>query len=64
MTNDAYQQFIELPGRKFEAVDDRFDRIEAKLAEHDERFREVPGHFDHPYRHRNRYVLLWFSPVV
>ncbi len=47
MTNDEYQQLIEFLGRKFEEIDRRFDRVEAKLAEHDDRFREISSHFDH-----------------
>jgi predicted nucleic acid-binding Zn-ribbon protein len=54
MTNDEYQQLIEFLGRKFEEIDRRFDRVEAKLAEHDERFREIFGHFDHLYRRLER----------
>ncbi len=54
MTNDEYSQLIEFLGRKFEETDRRFDRVEAKLAEHDERFREVFGHFEHLYRRFER----------
>ena len=54
MTNDEYSQLIEFLGRKFEEIDRRFDRVEAKLAEHDERFREVFGHFDHLYKRLER----------
>ena len=50
MPNDDYTRLIEFLGRKFEDIDRRFDRLDAKLAEHDERFREVFGHFDHLYR--------------
>lgn len=48
MTNDEYQQLVDFLGRKFEEVDrrfdagdDRFEAMEAKLAEHDDRFREI-----------------------
>ncbi len=54
MTNSEYQDLIAFLGRKFEEIDRRFDRVEAKLAEHDERFREVFGHFDHLYRRLER----------
>lgn len=54
MTNDEYQQLIEFLGRRFEEIDRRFDRVEAKLAEHDDRFREISGHFDHLYRRLER----------
>ncbi len=54
MTNDEYTRLIELLGRKFEEIDRRFDRVEVKLTEHDERFREVFGHFDHLYRQLER----------
>ncbi len=61
MTNDEYQQLIEFLGRKFESIDRRFDRVEAKLAEHDarfdavdERFREISVHFDLLYRRLGR----------
>jgi len=54
MTNDEYSQLIEFLGRKFEEIDRRFDRVEAKLAEHDERFGEILGHFDHLYKRLER----------
>ena len=68
MTNDEYSQLIEFLGRKFEEIDRRFDRVEAKLevhdrrfdtveaklAEHDERFGDILGHFDHLYRRLER----------
>ena len=54
MTNTGYTQLIEFLGRKFEEIDRRFDRVDAKLAEHDERFREVFGHFDHLYHRLER----------
>ena len=53
-TNDEYSQLIEFLGRKFEEIDRRFDRVEAKLAEHDERFGEILGHFDHLYKRLER----------
>ncbi|HXZ44255.1 MAG TPA: hypothetical protein VEH53_05450 [archaeon] len=45
MTNDEYQQLIEFLGQRFEEIDRRFDAVETKLAEHNERFREILGHF-------------------
>jgi len=45
MTNDEYQQLIDLRGRRFEEIDRRFDAVGMKLAEHNERFREILGHF-------------------
>lgn len=39
---------------RFEAIDRRFDAVDAKLAEHDERFRDVLGHFDELYRRLER----------
>ena len=41
MTNDEYSQLIEFLGRKFEEIDRRFDRVEAKLEVHDRRFDTV-----------------------
>ncbi len=38
--------------RRFESINRHFDRVEAKLAEHDERFREILGHFDELYLER------------
>jgi len=58
MTNSEYQDLIAFLGRKFEEIDRRFDRVEAKLAKRfeaiDERFREVFGHFDHLYQRLER----------
>ena len=41
MTNDEYSQLIEFLGRKFEEINRRFDRVEAKLEVHDRRFDAV-----------------------
>lgn len=61
MTSSEYQQLVEFFGRRFaeidqhfEAVDCRFDAVEAKLAEHDERFRDILAHFDQLYRRLER----------
>ena len=68
MTNSEYQDLIAFLGRKFEEIgrrfdrveaklaehDERFDAVEAKLAEHDERFGEILGHFDHLYKRLER----------
>ena len=54
MTNSEYQDLIAFLGRKFEEIDRRFDRVEAKLAQHDERFREILGHFDEVHRRLER----------
>ena len=35
-------------------LEPRFDRIEGKLAEHDERFRDLLGHFDQLYQRITR----------
>ena len=63
MTNSEYEQLVEFLGRRFAeidqrfdqvdrrftAIDHRFDGIEVKLAEHDERFRDILAHFDQLY---------------
>jgi chromosome segregation ATPase len=54
MTNSEYQDLIAFLGRKFEEIDRCFDRVEAKLAQHDERFREILGHFDEVHRRLER----------
>ena len=61
MANSEYQELIEFLGRKFEeigrgfkAMDHRFDAVDAKLVEHDERFRDVLGHLDHLYQRLER----------
>jgi hypothetical protein len=54
LTNSEHQDLIAFLGRKFGEIDCRFDRMDAKLAEHDERFREVLGHFDEGYRRLER----------
>lgn len=41
MTKSEYQELIEFLGKRFEAMDRRFDGIEAKLEEHDRRFDAV-----------------------
>src|SRR3989304_5904551 len=35
-------------------LDPRFDRLERKQAEHDERFRDILGHFDQLYQRLTR----------
>jgi chromosome segregation ATPase len=35
-------------------LEPRFDRIEAKLAEHDEKFNDILGHFDQLYQRLTR----------
>jgi chromosome segregation ATPase len=54
MTNTEYQQLVEFLGRRFAEIDRRFDRVEAKLAEHDEQFRDILAHFDELYRRLER----------
>lgn len=44
----VHQRF-EAVDRRFEAIDRRFDGIERRLDAHDERFREILGHFDAVY---------------
>ena len=46
MTNSEYQDLIDFLGRKFEEIGRRFDRVEANLAEHDERFEAIDERFD------------------
>ena len=47
MTASEYQQLVEFLGRRFTAIDQRFDSLQQHI---DERFREVFGHFDEIYR--------------
>ena len=47
MTAGEYQQLVEFLGRRFTAIDQRFDSLQQHI---DERFREVFGHFDEIYR--------------
>jgi len=51
---EAIDQRFEGMGRRFDAMDRRFDAVEAKLGEHDERFRDILGHFDQLYRRLER----------
>lgn len=64
MTNREYQELVEFLGRKFDEVDRRFDTVEATLTEHNERFREILGHFDALYRRLEqrldrKYLASW-----
>jgi chromosome segregation ATPase len=47
MTASEYQQLVEFLGRRFTAIDQRFDSLQQHI---DERFREVFGHVDEIYR--------------
>jgi chromosome segregation ATPase len=61
MTDNEYQELVAFLGkqfetidRRFDAVDCRFDAVEVRLDAHDERFREILGHFDNLYRRLER----------
>lgn len=54
MPNGEYQELIGFLGRQFTAIDNRFDALERRLDAHDEKFREVLGHFDQLHRRLER----------
>jgi chromosome segregation ATPase len=51
---DAIDRRFDGVDRRFDAVDRRFDAVEVRLDAHDERFREILGHFDNRYRRLER----------
>ena len=51
MSPTEFQELVTFIGRRFDAVDPRFDTLHTHL---DERFREVYGHFDEIYRRLER----------
>ena len=52
------QELATLVGRRFDAMDRRFDTLQAHI---DERFREVFGHFDEVYRRLERLEQEYYA---
>ena len=60
MSPTELQDLVTFIGRRFDAVDRRFDALQAHV---DERFREVHGHFDEIYRRLERLDQEYYAII-
>jgi site-specific DNA-adenine methylase len=58
---DIFDTLVEFYGK---VIEPRFDRIEKKLDEHDQNFRDIFNHFDQIYQRFERLETEYYSIVA